>query len=137
MRPSKPLLGAVLASFACACACASGQSEAPPSTAAAGGDPDTRTMEVIAGVVKAHRKDARACYEKAQKQITGLKGDIVVHFVLTPSGKVKTAELNEERSTIKEPSVVNCVIDVIRAIEFPKSSRGMETTVNYPFNFTP
>jgi hypothetical protein len=169
MRPSKPLLGAVLASFACACACASGQSEAPPSSAAepppasetaapeapaqassadaptppaeeaapAGGDPDTRTMEVIAGVVKAHRKDARACYEKAQKQITGLKGDIVVHFVLTPSGKVKTAELNEERSTIKEPSVVNCVIDVIRAIEFPKSSRGMETTVNYPFNFTP
>ena len=26
---------------------------------------------------------------------------------------------------------------VITAIEFPRSSRGMETSVNYPFNFTP
>ncbi len=105
--------------------------------AASGGDPDTRTMEVIAAVVKEHRKDARACYEKGAKQVPGLKGDLVVHFVLKPNGKVKSAELNKERSTITEPSVVSCVIDVITAIEFPRSSRGMETAVNYPFNFTP
>jgi hypothetical protein len=104
---------------------------------ASGGDPDTRTMEVIAATVKEHRKDARACYEKGAKQVPGLKGDLVVHFVLKPNGKVKSAELNRERSTITEPSVVSCVIDVINAIEFPRSSRGMETTVNYPFNFTP
>src|SRR5882724_9783600 len=59
---------------------------------AAAGDPDKRTMEVIAAVVKTHRKEARDCYEKAQKQIPGLKGDLVVHFVLKPSGKVKSAE---------------------------------------------
>jgi hypothetical protein len=105
--------------------------------AAAGGDPDTRTMEVIAATVKEHRKDARACYEKGAKQVPGLKGDLVVHFVLKPNGKVKSAELNKERSTITEASVVTCVIDVITAIEFPRSSRGMETAVNYPFNFTP
>lgn len=105
--------------------------------AQAGGDPDTRTMEVIAATVKEHRKDARACYEKGAKQVPGLKGDLVVHFVLKPNGKVKSAELNKERSTITEPSVVSCVIDVITAIEFPRSSRGMETSVNYPFNFTP
>lgn len=104
---------------------------------AASGEPDARTMEVIAAVVKSHRKEARACYEKGAKQVPGLKGDLVVHFVLTPKGKVKTAELNRERSTITEQSVVTCVIDVITAIEFPKSSRGMESTVNYPFNFTP
>jgi hypothetical protein len=105
--------------------------------AAAGGAPDTRTMEVIAATVKEHRKDARACYEKGAKQVPGLKGDLVVHFVLKPNGKVKTAELNRERSTITEASVVSCVIDVVSAIEFPRSSRGMETSVNYPFNFTP
>jgi hypothetical protein len=104
---------------------------------ATGGDPDTRTMEVIAATVKEHRKDARACYEKGAKQVPGLKGDLVVHFVLKPNGKVKSAELNKERSTITEASVVSCVIDVISAIEFPRSSRGMETAVNYPFNFTP
>jgi hypothetical protein len=106
-------------------------------SAAAAGDPDKRTMEIIAATVKTHRKEARDCYEKAQKQIPGLKGDLVVHFVLKPSGKVKIADLNKERSTITEASVVSCVIDVITAIDFPKSSRGMETTVNYPFNFNP
>ncbi|HEX3597587.1 MAG TPA: AgmX/PglI C-terminal domain-containing protein [Polyangiaceae bacterium] len=124
---------------------ASESSAAPADSAAAdstddsapSGDPDKRTMEIIAATVKEHRKDARACYEKGAKEVPGLKGDLVIHFVLTPKGKVKTAELNKERSTITEASVVKCVIDVISAIDFPKSSRGMETTVNYPFNFTP
>jgi hypothetical protein len=106
-------------------------------SAAAAGDPDKRTMEIIAATVKEHRKDARACYEKGAKEVAGLKGDLVVHFILKPNGKVKSAELNHERSTITEASVVKCVIDVVSAIDFPKSSRGMETTVNYPFNFTP
>jgi hypothetical protein len=94
-------------------------------------------MDVIAAAVKAHRKEARDCYEKGLKQVPGLKGDLVVHFVLKPSGKIKVIELNRERSTITEGTVVSCVIDVVSAIEFPKSSRGMETTVNYPFNFNP
>jgi hypothetical protein len=87
--------------------------------------------------VKAHRKEARDCYEKALKQIPGLKGDVVIHFTLKPNGEVKQAELNEQRSTIREASVSICVIGVIRAIPFPKSSKGLETAVNYPFNFNP
>jgi hypothetical protein len=35
------------------------------------------------------------------------------------------------------PAVADCVIGVIKGIQFPKSSRAMETTANYPFNFTP
>jgi hypothetical protein len=101
------------------------------------GEGDTRTMEAIAALVKSHRKEARTCYEEGRKQVENLKGDLVVHFVLKPSGDVKLAELNKERSTITEPSVVKCVIGVITAIKFPKSSKGLETTVNYPFNFNP
>jgi hypothetical protein len=111
--------------------------DAPEATPAAGGGPETRTMEVIKAAVKAHRKEARDCYEKGLKQVPGLRGDLVVHFVLKPSGKIKQIELNRERSTITEPSVVSCVIDVVSAIQFPESSRGMETTANYPFNFNP
>ena len=94
-------------------------------------------MEVIAAVVKANRQKARDCYEKALKQVPNLKGDLVIHFTLRPNGKVKEAMLNRERSTITEPSVVNCVIDVIRSLEYPKSSKGFESSVNYPFNFNP
>lgn len=115
-------------------AASSAPADAPP---AADEPEDARNMEVIGAVVKAHRQQARDCYEKALKQVPNLKGDLVVHFTLRPNGKVKEATLNRERSTITEPSVVNCVIDVIKSLEYPKSSKGFESTINYPFNFNP
>lgn len=99
--------------------------------------PETRTMDVIRKLVMDNRKAARKCYDDARKTDKDLKGDVVIHFVLDPEGKVRTAELNQERSTLKTPAVVDCVVGVIKAIPFPKSSRAMETTTNYPFNFTP
>jgi outer membrane biosynthesis protein TonB len=98
---------------------------------------ETRTMDVIRKLVMDNRKAARKCYDDARKDNKDLKGDVVIHFVLDPEGKVKKAELNQERSTLKASVVVDCVIGVIKSIPFPRSSRAMETTTNYPFNFTP
>jgi len=111
-----------------------GESEAKAPQAAANGKTETRTMEVIAQVVKENRKPVRDCFEKAKKDLPDLKGDMVIHFVVDPEGKVKKADLNVERSTLKSPAVVDCSIKVISGIKFPPSSRGMDTTVNYPFN---
>jgi len=105
--------------------------------AATGGGTETRTMEVIAKIVKDHRQPVRDCYDKARKELPSLQGDMVIHFDLTADGKVKNAELNQQRSTLKASAVVDCAIKVIQAIDFPPSSRGMETSVNYPYNFTP
>jgi hypothetical protein len=112
-----------------------GEAEAKGSKAPADGKTETRTMEVIAQVVKDNRKPVRECFDKAKKDLPSLKGDMVIHFVVDPDGKVKKAELNQERSTIKSPAVVDCSIKIIQGIKFPPSSRGMDTTVNYPFNF--
>jgi hypothetical protein len=106
-------------------------------TGAGSKGPETRTMDVIRQLVMDNRKAARKCYEDARKDLKDLQGNVVIHFVLDPDGKVKSADLNQERSTLKSPAVVNCVIGVIKGIQFPKSSRAMETTANYPFNFTP
>jgi hypothetical protein len=108
--------------------------------AAPAGDPsvkETRTLDVIAKLVKDNRKPVRECYEKARKELPTLQGDLVIHFVLDPDGKVKLAELNQERSTLKSPVVSECAIKVIKGISFPPSSRGMETEANYPFNLMP
>jgi hypothetical protein len=107
---------------------------APPADPKA---PETRSMDVIRKLVMDNRKAARKCYEDARKDLKDLKGDVTIHFVLDPEGNVKSAELNQERSTLKSPAVVDCVIGVIKSIKFPKSSRAMETSTNYPFNFTP
>jgi len=112
-------------------------SDATPADSGSGKPPETRTMEVIRQAVMDNRKAARKCYDDARKDLKDLKGDVTIHFVIDPEGKVKSAELNQERSTLKSPAVVNCVIDVIKSIHFPKSSRAMETSTNYPFNFTP
>ncbi|HYQ14695.1 MAG TPA: AgmX/PglI C-terminal domain-containing protein, partial [Polyangiaceae bacterium] len=112
-----------------------GESEAKAAAApAAGGKTETRTMDVIAQVVKENRKPVRECFDKAKKDLPDLKGDMVIHFIVDPEGKVKKADLNQERSTLKSPAVVDCAIKVIFGIKFPASSRGMDTTVNYPFN---
>ncbi len=114
-----------------------GEAEAKSEKAPAEGGKgaDTRTMEVIAQVVKENRQPVRDCVDKAKKELPDLKGDMVIHFVIDPEGKVKKAELNQERSNLKSPSVVECAIGVIKGIKFPASSRGMDTTVNYPYNF--
>lgn len=114
----------------------SGEAEAKSEKVPPGaeGKTETRTMEVIAQIVKDNRKPVRECFEKAKKELPDLKGDMVIHFVVDPEGKVKKAELNQERSTLKSPAVVDCSIKVVQGIKFPPSSRGMDTTVNYPFN---
>jgi hypothetical protein len=57
--------------------------------------------------------------------------------VLDPAGKVKTIEPNLERSSLKSTAVSDCAIRTIKGLTFPPSSRGMETNVNYPYNFMP
>jgi len=98
---------------------------------------ETRTTAVIQDTVKANRQPVRDCYDKGRKEIGDLKGTMTIKFTLDPDGKVKKAELVLERSDIKAPAVVSCAIDAIKKIKFPPSSRGMETTVDYPFDFKP
>ena len=88
-------------------------------------------------MVQDNRKPVRECYEKALKQIPDLKGTMTIRFVLDPEGKVKEAVLNVEKSEVKSPDVVKCSVEVIKKIKFPASSRGMESTINYPFTFNP
>jgi TonB family protein len=108
-----------------------------PGTPVARTKEETRTTAMIQETVKANRQPVRDCYDKGRKEIGDLKGTMTIKFTLDPDGKVKKAELVLERSDIKAPSVVTCAIDAIKKIKFPPSSRGMETTVDYPFDFKP
>lgn len=107
----------------------------PTMATAADSNGETRTSEVIAQVIRDNRQPFRDCYEKGKKKIPELEGTLTLYFVLSPKGEVKTAELNRERSDIVEPTVVDCAVAVLKTMKFPRSSRGMESTVNYPFDF--
>lgn len=96
---------------------------------------ETRTNEAIARVIRENRQPFRDCYDRSAAKDPNLQGTLTLHFVLDPQGSVKMAELNEPRSTIKDQTVVNCAIGVLRTLHFPASSRGMESVANYPFDF--
>jgi TonB family protein len=98
---------------------------------------ETRTTPVIQETIKANRQPIRDCYDKGRKEIGDLKGTMTIKFTLDPDGAVKQAELVLDKSDIKAPAVVNCAIAALKKIKFPPSSRGMDTTVNYPFDFKP
>lgn len=116
---------------------ASGGDAKPAAKPGASDVEEKRTIEVIQKLVKDRRPEVRECYDKARKDLPSLQGDMIIHFVLDPEGKVKTIELNQERSTLKTSAVVDCAIKTIKSIQFPPSTRGMETNVNYPYNFMP
>lgn len=127
-----------------AAAAGTGQSAAQEPAAAgsaapagSGGDRGERTTESIHAIVTEHRGPVRACYEAARKQLPDLRGRLTIKFVIDPEGKVKSAEHNLERSDIKAPAVVKCAIDTISGLTFPPHPKGLETTVNFPFDFKP
>jgi TonB family protein len=119
------------------------QAAAPASSAEAApaapesGPRDTRGKGEIQAVLAANRDKVRACYEAALKNNPGIHGDVVVAFVINPDGSVKSAEVNWSESEIHVPELDSCAVDVVRGLKFPPSSRGLESKVNYPFNFNP
>lgn len=100
-------------------------------------DGETRTMKIIQQTVLDNRARFRACYDAVQAKQPELQGDLTLYFVLDSEGRVKEAQLNDARSTLKNEEITKCAIQEIRKVKFPPSSKGLETKVNYPFNFNP
>lgn len=109
--------------------------EASPAEPAA--PADTRGKEDIQRVVAENRDKVRACYDAALATNPGIKGDLVISFVIDPEGNVKTAETNWSESDLHVPELDTCAVEAVKTFKFPPSSRGLESKVNYPFNFNP
>jgi TonB family protein len=108
----------------------------PAHSAASSSGPD-RTMDDIRAVVTAHREVFRACYDESLKSHPGIKGAFVLRFVVNPDGSVKSAEADPKRSDIHAPDLEMCASKAVKRLKFPPSHKGMESTVNYPFDFHP
>jgi hypothetical protein len=112
---------------------AGGETTPPPAAEQA----ETRTMDVIRQFVMERREKVRPCYDKVQASRPNLKGDVMMRFILSPSGMVQKIEYSESESTIFSKEIGDCIAAEMKTWQFPASSRGMETKVGYPFNFNP
>jgi hypothetical protein len=109
----------------------------PKSTHGLSASEPGRTPKDLQAIVGSRRDEARACYDKALPDHPGIQGDIDVAWVIDPNGNVTDASVDTSKSTILEPSVGACIIEVIKKIKFASSGKGYETKAHYPFNFKP
>lgn len=96
-----------------------------------------RSQKDIQTIIMSHRDEARACYDKGLASHPGIEGDLTIKWTIDPTGKVTDASMDSTRSSILEPSVIDCISDVIKKIAFAPSKGGFETRASYPFNFHP
>ncbi|MBO4350097.1 MAG: von Willebrand factor type A domain-containing protein [Proteobacteria bacterium] len=88
---------------------------------------------IIQKVVRQHTGELRACYERELNKIKGLNGRVVLDWIISPQGAVKTAIVKE--STIKNKNVENCVVNSVKYWRFPPPKGGGMAQVEYPFEF--
>jgi hypothetical protein len=96
-----------------------------------------RGPDDIRAIIVSHRDDARACYDNALKDHPGIEGDLVIQWMIDPKGNVSQVSSDTSRSQILEPTVVDCVSEIIKKLQFAPSQGGFETKAFYPFNFHP
>jgi len=96
---------------------------------------DGRSAEDIAARVKAHKPETRACYDRQASKNPKLEGDVDVKFVIDPQGAVTDVAVDPAHTNVGDEAVGKCLVDVIKALKFPPSAKGLETRAHYPFNF--
>lgn len=109
----------------------------PKSTGGQSAGEPGRSIGDIKAIVTARRDEARACYDKGLQAHPGIEGNLDIKWTIDPQGNVTEASLDTSKSQILEPSVANCVIEVIKKIKFAASAKGYETHAHYPFDFHP
>lgn len=93
--------------------------------------------EEIVAIFQKHREKFRCCYDVARQQNPSLKGNYLVEIVLKTDGSIKQVFPKKEASDIHDQGMDDCVFTVAKALQFSPNAEGKETTIPYPFNFTP
>jgi TonB family protein len=120
-----------------AAATSSAPAAAPAASASKATEGPDRSLDDIRAIVTNNRDTFRACYDKAAKARPGIKGTFTLKFVVNPDGTVKSAEADSTKSDIHAPELDTCAAAAFKALKFPPSKRGMESSGHYPFNFNP
>lgn len=103
-----------------------------------GGNADVRgslSAEVIRRVVRRHMNEVRFCYEQELNQRPDLEGRVAVGFIISPTGSVQSATVNE--STLQNQRVEGCITTAVRRWGFPAPDGGGIVVVTYPFLLSP
>lgn len=99
-------------------------------------------------VVRAHFGPMQACYEEGLRRDPHLTGKVRVRMVIAEDGRVATASSEPTPSTsnttlrvegneplIRDPAVIECIVQAFRALSFPAPEGGI-VIATYPVIFS-
>ncbi len=105
-----------------------------PSFAAATKGPQGLTQKEIMNEINKVVRDIQQCYEKALFKDANVSGRVEYEWTIDPKGHVLEASV--KKSDVAGGDLLNnCVLNVIRKINFPSAKNGQETiaTIGFPF----
>jgi TonB family protein len=89
--------------------------------------------DTVRRIIQSYRSQVRACYDRALVSSPNLQGRVVYRWKILSDGRVDDTSI--QKATLDSANLKSCVLEVIQRMQFPKSTRGLSTTVIYPFVF--
>lgn len=83
--------------------------------------------------LKKHKDQFLACHEIEVNAGHKNGGNIIAGFVVAGNGNA--SQMTIVSSSMNDPIMDRCVLDVISGIQFPPPAGGIPVTIKYPFNF--
>jgi TonB family protein len=90
---------------------------------------------VIRRIVNKRKSSFKVCYRKALADNPQAKGEIVVRFTVSPTGRVSTVEVRDV--SLHSQTTEACVQRVMRRLRFPEWNGHARASVEYPMIFWP
>ncbi len=94
--------------------------------------------DIMAGV-KEITPFVKACYEEVLVDFPDAAGTVVMEFDIIAengAGRVEMSKLNQEKTTLYDTRLHNCMLESIGDVNFDIPSGGGKVSVKYPFKFT-
>ncbi len=94
------------------------------------------TPDSIRQVMQYYSRDIQDCYEEilATKGSNVEEGRIMTSFTITPDGFVRNAKVEKAGTTLNNPRLHECVVNVLTSLNFPQPPDGRSYPIEYPFN---
>lgn len=93
------------------------------------------SREEIRAVINRDVERFLTCFKLTPAETPAFAGKVTVHFTIDPRGQVVDATVAE--STVGKSPVASCVLETVRALQFPAPRGGGTVEVTYPFVFRP
>lgn len=85
-----------------------------------------------------HKKYLSDCYSKSlvTKKGAKLKGTVMIKFLVGPDGRATKPEVIDEKTTLKNQVLNQCLFAGITSWDFPVHPEGKEMDIRFPFHFS-